>query len=429
METPFDKPPESVWKFRPFMRLWYSRIAAAAGMQMLAVAIGWHVYEVVMRTTHDQAEAFRALGLVGLMQFFPRVALVFVVGTVVDRFDRRVVLGLSLLLQGVVAGILAVGSSKYGFDLGRYQIYALALAIGIAQSFTVPAMQALMPNVVPAKILPRAISAGASGLQGASIAAPAIGGLIYGECGAWTSYAFTAACFLSGMTLILGVPLLGGAKKPGKEPVTLASVFAGLKFMRARPDILGAVSLDLFAVLLGGATALMPGFADAILHLDSRGVGMLRSAQGAGALLMSIWLTRHPINRHVGRTMFGAVAVFGLATVGFGLAQSFWTAALALVVVGASDMVSVVIRSSFVQLETPDDMRGRVSAVNSLFIGASNELGEFESGMVAGWLGLQRAIIAGGAGTILVVGLWTKLFPTLAKRDHMITPDEAKRLP
>jgi len=445
MDTPFEKPPESVWQFRPYMRLWYARVAAAAGVQMLAVAIGWHMYEV----THNLYD----LGMVGLMQFLPRVLLLFFVGTAVDRYDRRRILGLSLSLQGCVAVILAIGASPVGFDVGRFHIYALSLIIGIAQSFTMPALQALLPNVVPPSLLPSAISAGASALQGATIVAPAIGGLIYGidwhRVGPWASYGLTAACFFVGATLVWNVSLMGG-RRVSKEPVTLDSVFAGLRFMRTRPDILGAVSLDLFAVLLGGATAMLPAYAETVLHLKSFGVGLLRAAPAVGALAMSIRLTKHSIKRHVGRKMFGAVAVFGFATILFGLSHTivagiasllalpadgafvhigaFTVSMVALVILGASDMVSVVIRSSFVQLETPDEMRGRVSAVNSLFIGASNELGEFESGMVSGWLGLVPGIVFGGLGTIVVVLLGVKIFPSLAKRDHMITPEEAKRL-
>lgn len=438
-----ETPSLSVWKFKPYLRLWWARVAAAAGVQMLAVAVGWHMYEV----THNVFD----LGMVGLMQFLPRVLLIFVVGTAVDRYDRRKILGLSLALQGLVAVILAIGASPYGFEVGRIHIYVLALLIGVAQSFTMPAMQALVPNVVPKTLLPQAISAGASALQGATIIAPAVGGLIYGigwhRVGPPLSYGFTAVCFFIGATLVWGVALLAGGRV-SKEPVTLDSVFAGLRFMRTRPDILGAVSLDLFAVLLGGATALLPAYAETILHLESFGVGLLRAAPAVGALFMSFWLTKYPITRKVGKRMFGAVAVFGLATVVFGLsaaiadgvshlagfsagvahAGAFVISMLSLVVLGASDMVSVVIRSSFVQLETPDAMRGRVSAVNSLFIGASNELGEFESGMVAGLLGLVPGIVFGGVGTIVVVLVGMKIFPSLAKRDHMITPEEAESL-
>lgn len=435
----------SVWKFKPYLRLWYSRVAAAAGVQMLAVAIGWHMYEV----THNVVD----LGMVGLMQFLPRVVLIFVVGTAVDRYDRRKILGASLALQGLVAVILAIGVSPYGFEVGRFHIYALALLIGVAQSFTMPAMQALVPNVVPPKMLPSAISAGASALQGATIVAPAIGGLMYGigwhRVGPPLSYGFTALCFFAAATLVWRVTLLAERRSSGKEPVTLDSVFAGLRFMRTRPDILGAVSLDLFAVLLGGATALLPAYAETVLHLQSFGVGLLRAAPAVGALFMSFWLTKRPITRRVGKSMFGAVAVFGLATIVFGLSAaiadgashlfglsegvahvgSFAISMLSLIVLGASDMVSVVIRSSFVQLETPDAMRGRVSAVNSLFIGASNELGEFESGMVAGLMGLVPGIVFGGVGTIVVVLVGMKVFPSLAKRDHMTTPEEANALP
>ena len=442
MSEPLVETPESVWKFKPYMRLWYSRVAAAAGVQMLAVALGWHMYEV----THNVYD----LGMVGLMQFLPRVVLLFFVGTAVDRYDRRKILAASLALQGVVALVLTVGVSPYGFEVGRFHIYVMALLIGVAQAFTMPAMQALLPNVVPSKLLPQAISAGASAMQGATIIAPAIGGLLYGigwhRIGPPLSYGFTALCFLAGTFLVWCVPLIAD-RKSGKEPVTLEAVFAGLRFLRGRPDILGAISLDLFAVLLGGATALLPPYAEQVLHLQSFGVGLLRAAPAVGALAMSFWLTKYPITRGVGRKMFEAVAVFGAATVVFGLSAeisegvatlfgvespgfvhgvSFVVAMLSLVVLGASDMVSVVIRSSFVQLETPDAMRGRVSAVNSLFIGASNELGEFESGMVAGVLGLVPGIVFGGVGTLVVVLAGIRIFPSLAKRDAMHSPEAAK---
>ena len=279
-----------------------------------------------------------------------------------------------------------------------------------------PATQALLPNVVPPSMLAAAISAGASAMQGATIIAPAIGGFLYAVGGSLT-YVVDAACFLGAVWLVLGVPVLG--RKVSRAPVTMESVFAGMRFMKSRPDILGAVSLDLFAVLLGGATALLPIYSDRILHAGPWGLGLLRAAPAVGALAMSVVLMRRPIRRHVGRRMFGAVFVFGLSTVAFGFSTSFWFSMGALVVLGASDMVSVVIRSSFVQMETPDDMRGRVSAVNSLFIGASNELGEFESGMTAGLLGLVPAVVLGGVGTLAVVLVWLRLFPSLAHRDRM----------
>ncbi|MCY1174476.1 Enterobactin exporter EntS [compost metagenome] len=283
-----------------------------------------------------------------------------------------------------------------------------------------PTTQALLPNIVPTGLFPRAVAASASATQAATIAAPALGGLLY-AFGAFWVYAPTAVLYFIACALMQTLPKRQQPSTQGKA--SLDSLLAGIRFIRSRPDIFGAISLDLFAVLLGGATALLPVFARDILLTGPWGLGLLRSAPAVGALLMSFWLARFPVERNVGRIMFTAVGVFGVATIAFGLSTSFWFSLAVLAVLGAADMISMVIRGAFVQLETPDEMRGRVSAVNGLFIGASNQLGEFESGVTAHWFGTVPAVVLGGVGTLVVTGVWVKLFPTLAGRDHMHSED------
>ena len=274
---------------------------------------------------------------------------------------------------------------------------------------------------MPSALFPRAVAASQSAQQLATIVAPAVGGLLYAFGSVWV-YGPTVALYLIACVLTLNLP---ARQTPlNKAKATLDSLLAGIRFIRSRPDILGAISLDLFAVLLGGATALLPVFAKDILLTGAWGLGLLRSAPAVGALLMSLWLARFSVDRKVGRVMFTAVGVFGVATIAFGLSTSFWFSLAVLVVLGAADMISMVIRASFVQLETPDEMRGRVSAVNGLFIGASNQLGEFESGITAHWFGTVPAVVMGGVGTLVVTGVWIKLFPTLANRDRMHVPVE-----
>lgn len=279
-----------------------------------------------------------------------------------------------------------------------------------------PTQQALLPTLVPLSVLPRALAINSAGSQFATIVGPAIGGFIY-VAGAQIVYGACAAMCLFSMLMIY---LLRYVRAPSRrEPVSLQSLFAGIGFIWQRKEVLGAISLDLFAVLFGGATALLPIFARDVLHTGSWGLGLLRSAPAVGALLVSLYLARYPIERRVGKIMFGAVAMYGLATLVFALSSWFVLSLVALMFSGAFDMVSVVVRQSLVQLETPDVMRGRVSAVNSIFIGASNQLGEFESGVTAGFLGAVPSVVLGGAGTILIVALWMKLFPALTYREKL----------
>ncbi|WDZ94447.1 MFS transporter [Herbaspirillum sp. WKF16] len=396
----------------PFKLFWCANVASTIALQMQIVAVGWQVYQL----THSAFD----LGIVGLVQFIPSLFLVFVVGHVADKHDRRNVARISALVEALAAAMLALGS--IGGWLNREIIFAIVFVIGAGRAFSKPTMSAMLPSLMPPALLPRAVAGSASATQFAIIIGPAVGGFLYvaGPAVVYaSSCALFAACSLL-LTLIKRPPQAAAA--PARPTgASLSSVFAGLAFIRSKPAIFGAISLDMFAVLLGGATALLPVYAHDILHTDSTGLGLLRSAPAVGALAVALFLARNPLHGRVGRTMFIAVGVFGLATIVFGLSTSFALSLLALVVLGASDMFSVVVRTSFVQLETPDEMRGRVSAVNSVFIGTSNQLGEFESGLTAAWFGAVPAVLIGGIGTILIVLLWARLFPALYKVDRLVS--------
>lgn len=400
---------------RPFIAFWLARIFTASGFQMLTVAIGWNLYQLTGNVLD--------LGLVGLVEFVPRVLFMLHTGHVADRYERRKVAAICQTVQALIALSLAIGGLTG--NVTREMIFILAFLLGAARSFEMPTTQAMLPSLVPAALFPRAVASSQSAQQLATIVAPALGGLLYAFGSVWV-YGPTVVLYLIACVLTLNLP---ARQTPlNKAKATMDSLLAGIRFIRSRPDILGAISLDLFAVLLGGATALLPVFAKDILLTGAWGLGLLRSAPAVGALLMSLWLARFAVDRHVGRVMFTAVGVFGVATIAFGLSTSFWFSLAVLVVLGAADMISMVIRASFVQLETPDEMRGRVSAVNGLFIGASNQLGEFESGITAHWFGTVPAVVMGGIGTLVVTGVWIKLFPTLANRDRMHVPVEEPKV-
>lgn len=391
---------------RPFVAFWFARIFTASGFQMLTVAIGWNLYQLTGNVLD--------LGLIGLVEFAPRVLFMLHTGHVADRYDRRKIAALCQTAQALIALALFIGSTTD--SVTREMIFILAFALGASRAFEMPATQALLPSIVPSSLFPRAVASAQSAQQTATIVAPALGGFLYAFGSSWV-YGPTVLLYVIACGLMLSLPARQMALNKGKA--TLDSLMAGIRFIRSRPDVLGAISLDLFAVLLGGATALLPVFASDILLTGPWGLGLLRSAPAVGALGMSLWLAHFNVERKVGRVMFTAVGVFGVATIAFGLSTSFWFSLAVLVVLGAADMISMVIRASFVQLETPDEMRGRVSAVNGLFIGASNQLGEFESGLTAHWLGTVPAVVLGGVGTLAVTGIWIKLFPTLANRDRM----------
>ena len=394
---------------RDFMRFWGTRLFGTAGQQMLLVAIGWQMY--------DLTGSAWDLGLVGLYQFAPALLLALVAGHVADRFHRGRIIACCLLTQGILSLLLVVATHGHWVD--RHLLLVLSVVLGMVRAFQMPAQQALVPMLVPPLMLPRAMAFATGGMQTAIIGGPALGGVIF-VAGAAAVYGTCTALFLVGGVLIAWVRY-AHVQAP-KEPMTVKTVLAGVSFIWNRKPVLGAVSLDLFAVLLGGAVALLPIYAKDILHTGPWGLGILRSAPAVGALAMSIVLTRWPLDRKVGKRLLLAVGIFGLATLVFGLSHSLWLSVLALAVTGGADMVSVVVRQSLVQLETPDEMRGRVSAVNSVFIGASNQLGEFESGATAALLGPVGAVVLGGVGTMLVAILWVRLFPGLSQRDRMVLP-------
>ena len=376
------------------------------GFQVASVAVGWLVYA--------KTGSAYALGLVGLFQFLPMVALTFLVGHIADRLDRRRIVATCQCFECIVIALLTLSDRDGRLDVTV--LFAAVALLGAARAFESPTMSALLPALVPEALLPKAFAVSSSAMQTATIVGPSLGGLLY-AAGASVPLAVSALCLLaaSGAMAFLRTERI----PPKREPVSFQSVFSGVSFIRRRPIILGAISLDLFAVLFGGVTALLPIFARDILHTGPWGLGFLRSAPAAGALAMSILLVHIPMNRHVGIKMFAAVMVFGIATVIFSISTSLTISLVALVILGAADNVSVVIRVSLVQLSTPDSMRGRVSAVNSLFIGTSNQLGEFESGMVAGLLGVIPSGIVGGIATILIALLWMRLFPDLRSIDTL----------
>ncbi|MXN77138.1 MFS transporter [Burkholderia sp. 4701] len=394
------EPPPDLFRHIPFQRFWGTRVMSSLGFQILSVAIGWHVYAL----THS---AF-ALGLVGLAQFVPMFALTLVVGQVADRYDRRRIAMLCQTVEACVAGAFLLGSAS-GW-LTASGIYVLAMIVGTARAFESPSVSSLLPAVVPRGDLPRATALSTSANQAAQILGPACGGLLYG-LGAPVAFGASVAAFALAALLSGTIPLRSAP--PAREPVTLRSVFSGIAFIRREPAILGALSLDLFAVLFGGATALLPIYARDILQVGPWGLGALRAAPAFGALAGTLWLARFPLRGRPGRAMFGGVIAFGVATIVFGLSRHFTLSLVALAVLGASDVISVVVRLSLVQLRTPGEMLGRVSAVNALFIGTSNQLGEFESGVTAAWWGAPGAIVVGGAATILVALAWMRLFPQL----------------
>ena len=385
--------------------LW-CRSLSTLGFQIQAVAIGWQAYSITHRPL--------TLGLIGLAQFMPMLALVFVSGHVADRFDRRRVAMICQGLEALCGVVLAIATFRH--LVSPALIYTLVALFGAAKAFEGPSLQALLPSLVPPTLFPKAVALNSSLFQTVTIIGPSAGGLLY-MTGAGHAY---LACSVMFVLAAIGMSLVRLELPPRpRGPVTLASVFGGLAFIRSRPQLLGAISLDLFAVLLGGATALLPVYALDILHGSPFWLGVLRGSPAIGALLVSVVLARRPIRRHAGMLMFAAVAVFGLATILFGLSRSLPLSILAMAVLGGADVVSVVVRSTLVQLGTPEEMRGRVSAVNLLFIVTSNQLGEFESGSVAALIGTTSAVVAGGLGTLVVAGLWMWRFPSLRRLDRL----------
>jgi MFS family permease len=376
---------------------------------MQGVAIGWQVYDMTQRPLD--------LGFVGLAQFLPVMALALVAGQVADRYNRQRILVGCLLLQ-VLCALLLFSLTVIG-NTEVLWIFGVLVLAGTARAFEFPATAALLPNLVVTRQFASAAALTSSARQAASIVGPAIGGFLY-AVGPTVVYGVCAFLLVIAAIQASFIVLRRTAAAP--KAVNWASVVAGIGFIRSHPIVLGAISLDLFAVLLGGATALLPIYARDILQVGPWGLGLLRGAPAIGALSMAVLLAARPIHSRIGRALFITVGVFGLATVGFALSRTIWLSMTMLIVLGASDMVSVVIRRVLVQVFTPDEMRGRVSAVESVFIGASNELGEFESGVTAAWFGVVPAAVLGGVGTLGIVVFWSRLFPQLRHVDTLEEP-------
>jgi len=390
---------------RSFYFFLWTRFLGTAANQMLLVALGWQMY--------DLTGSALDLGFVGLLQFIPTLVFTIPAGQLADRVDRRIVLGASLAMQGLTAAVLTWAS--FTGIVGAGLIFSLSIALGISRSLQAPALQSIVPSLVPKEQLTQAMALSTSAMKIAVIGGPALGGFVY-AAGASVVY---GVCFALNLVSLVTVSSIPRVLHKSKEPVSWNSVFAGFAFLWNHRVALGAISLDLFAVLLGSVTALLPIYAKDILYVGPWGLGLLRAAPAVGALAMGIYLARDPIERHVGRKLLLAIGIYGLSVVGFGLSSVFWFSLAMLAIGGCADMVSIVVRQTLVQLETPDDMRGRVSAVNSTFISASNQLGEFRAGATAAFMGAVPAVVAGGAGTVLVVALWTRLFGQLARRDRM----------
>jgi MFS family permease len=400
----------SLMGHRPFALFWSARVSTVSAFQMQAVAVGWQIY--------DMTNSPLDLGIVGLVQFFPILGLALVIGQIIDRYDRCTIARVCQVVKALCAAMFAFGTM--GGWLGREAMFALLFIIGTARAFEVPTLHALVTELVPLQVLPRAVAASATANQTAIICGPAVGGFIY----LFGPAAVYFTCMAMFVTASILMSFIKTEPKPREtKPVSLESLFAGFSYIRNRPLILGAISLDLFAMLLGGVTALLPIFARDILETGPWGLGLLRSAPAIGALTMSVFLSRYALERRVGHILFASVAVFGLSIIAFALSNSLFLSLAVLVVYGAADGISVVIRHSLVQTRTPNEMLGRVMSVNSMCTGTSGSLGEFESGLVAAWLGVVPSALIGGIAALVITVVWLRLFPEMARinslmRDH-----------
>jgi len=400
--TTIAAPLPSLKRHKPFVLFWVMRVTTTGAYFMQSVAIGWQIYDM----TGNPLD----LGLVGLVQFFPLVLLAVVVGQIIDRYDRRAIARSCQIVKAVCALVLALGSA--GGWLGRDAIFGILLVVGTARAFETPTLHALLPGLVPPLLLPRAIAASATANQTAIICGPALGGLIY-AFGPTTVYATCACIFITASVLVSLLPR--DTRPRERKPVTLQNLFAGFAYIRNHTVLYGIISLDLFVVMLGGVTALLPIYARDVLQTGPWGLGLLRSAPALGALAMSVVLAHAAIERRAGMLMFATTAVFAISTLVFALSTSLALSLVALTIYGATDAVSVVIRMAMVQTRTPHDMLGRVMAVNSACTGTSGTLGEFRAGLVAAASGAVTSVVVGGLGALLVIGLWMRLFPNLVR--------------
>jgi MFS family permease len=389
-----------------FLRFWAARFLATFSTQIVSVAVGWQIYDLT-RNPFD-------LGLVGVIQFAPSLLLVLVTGAASDRFGRRLIMGLAALLEALCA--LALLTLTLRGMTGPAGIFTVLAIFGIARAFFSPASASLVANLVPAEDFANAVAWNSSAWQTATIVGPVAGGLIYGIAPE-ASYGIAMLLMLCGGLLVLSIPK--PRQRTETEKPSLNTLFAGFHYIWGEKVVLGAISLDLFAMLLSGAVALLPVYARDILELGPWGLGLLRAAPGVGAILVAVWLAGHPIRDHAGLLMLAVVALVGAFTVLFGVSNIPWLSIFALAMLGATDMISVYIRETLIQLWTPDRVRGRVNAVNMVFVGASNELGEFRAGTMAALIGTVPAVVVGGVGAIAVAGIWAMMFPQLRKVRHL----------
>lgn len=401
----------AAFRHRSYALFFFSRFLTAFATQIVSVAVGWQMYDATKNPFY--------LGLIGLFQFLPSLALVLVTGSVADRYNRRVIVSACMFVASVATALL-LGMTMTG-TFSPMPVFAVMLVFGLERAFMAPAVQSLAPNLIPVEDLSNAVAWNSSSWQAATIIGPVAGGLLYG-LGADIAYSVALALLLVSSILVIMIPK--PAQRVSREKPTWTSLLAGFSFIRSEKIVLGAISLDLFAVLLGGATALMPIFARDVLTVGPWGLGLLRSAPGVGAIVTAILLASFPIKRRAGMMMFIGVAIFGAATVVFGLSTSVWLSVAALAVMGAADMISVYVRETLIALWTPDEVRGRVSAVNMVFVGASNELGEFRAGTMASLIGAVPAVVVGGFGTLAVAIIWAMSFPKLRKIDSLDLPVE-----
>jgi MFS family permease len=398
----------AVFRFQNFRLFQVARFCVVLATEMQSVAVGWQIYETTRRPLD--------LGLVGLAQFLPAILLFLVSGHVVDRFNRRNILALCYCGFAVCSTLLLVVAFRAPRSIGL--IYAVLVLLGIVRSLNGPASRAILPQLVPEDHFPSAVAWASSVFQTATILGPAVGGIAYAAFHGPTAVYATAAA-ASTVAVLATLRIKTSAKPRPREPVNLDTVLAGFKYIWREKLILGSISLDLFAVLLGGAVALLPVFAQEILKTGPWGLGLLRSAPAVGAASMALFLAYRPLRRKAGRSMLWCVAGFGVCTVLFGISHNLALSLAALVLVGATDMVSVIVRGTLIQVATPDEMRGRVNAVDMIFIGASNEFGQFESGLTAHWFGTVPAVVLGGLGTLVVTAVWAWKFPELRNADRL----------
>ncbi|MBT9370692.1 MFS transporter [Rhizobium sp. CSW-27] len=399
----------AAFRHSSYARFFFSRFLAAFAIQIVSVSVGWQMYDVTGNALY--------LGLIGLFQFLPSLLLILVTGSVADRYNRRAIVAACLMLGSLCTAALLALTLTHSFS--PWPVFGILLVFGVERAFMGPAVQSLAPNLVPEQDLPNAIAWNSSSWQTASILGPVAGGLLYGAS-AVAAYSTALLFMLGAAVLIISIPK--PAQRAASKAVSWSTILAGFRFIWSEKVVLGAISLDLFAVLLGGAVALMPVFARDVLDLGPWGLGLLRSAPGIGAIVVALLLAAYPIRKHAGVAMFVGVALFGIGTVVFGLSQTAWLSIGALMLMGASDMISVYVRESLIMLWTPDEVRGRVNAVNMVFVGASNELGEFRAGTMAHLIGAVPAVVIGGFGTLAVAIIWALGFPKLRRIDNLDAP-------